>query len=69
MTTILAPADGTRNIAHVATLAVITGALQFCGLIVESCLRYTARERNTTAIYAATFIGWLLVASVFASIF
>jgi hypothetical protein len=65
MTLILAPADGTRDLAHVATLTVITGALQFCGLIVESALR----NNDPLVVKTATGIGWILFISVFGSIF
>lgn len=59
MTAILAPADGTRDLGSVVTLATVTGALQFCGLVVEACLRYT-QPKNDEAVRAATLTGWLL---------
>lgn len=59
MTAILAPADGTRDLGSVVTLSTVTGALQFCGLVVEACLRY-AQPQNDDAVRAATLTGWLL---------
>lgn len=67
MTAILAPADGTRDIAHIGTLAVVTAGLQICGYIVEANLKYKT-YRNNDVIRASTYLGWILFACVWTPI-
>jgi hypothetical protein len=59
MTVLVAMVQGVRDSSTVGSLAVITAAMQMCGLAVESNLKYLVKP-NQDSIYASTSAGWIL---------
>jgi hypothetical protein len=60
MTVIIGLVQGIRDTSTLSSLAIITAAMQMCGLAVESNLKYSAGKVNKDSVAASTSAGWIL---------
>jgi len=63
MTVLIGLVQGVRDTSTLSALAIMTGAMQMCGLVVESSLKYNVQPNRDT-IYAATSAAWILFAGL-----